>query len=294
MRKLAPFFGFLGACVFHIKNLTIITSYKTNLFDPCVFIGYAHLQKGYKCLHVPSKRVYIYRHVIFDETSFPFRDGTVSLDTNSAGTSASIPTGALDTVLALWLPAPSDITCELTSSPASVSQQYTNSSPMLASSGPDLSLESPSLSSPISTSSPARIFNEAAQPSLPPDRLPSLHTDPIPQPEAAVNRHPMITRTQDNTRRSKLMPEFVAYLSTLETEPATFSQAQKHACWRESMTTEMAALATNHTWTLVPPPDSHNIIGCKWVYKIKRRADGTIERYKACLVAKGAEQRTWS
>lgn len=38
-------------------------------------------------------------------------------------------------------------------------------------------------------------------------------------------------------------------------------------------------------------PKGKNIIGCKWVYKIKRKADGTIDRYKACLVAKGYKQQ---
>jgi Reverse transcriptase (RNA-dependent DNA polymerase) len=56
------------------------------------------------------------------------------------------------------------------------------------------------------------------------------------------------------------------------------------------MALKMQALTNNHTWTLVPLPPGHHVVGCKWVYKIKRLADGSIERYKARLVAKGFHQ----
>jgi len=42
---------------------------------------------------------------------------------------------------------------------------------------------------------------------------------------------------------------------------------------------------------LVSPPTHANIVGCRWIYKIKRKADGAIERYKARLVAKGFHQQ---
>ncbi len=54
------------------------------------------------------------------------------------------------------------------------------------------------------------------------------------------------------------------------------------------MNIEFDVLLKNHTWKLVP---SHNLIGCKWVFRIKRKANGSIERHKACLVAKGFHQQ---
>jgi histone deacetylase 1/2 len=56
------------------------------------------------------------------------------------------------------------------------------------------------------------------------------------------------------------------------------------------MQDEYDALMTNKTWTLVPPSPHKNIIDCKWVYRVKHRADGTIDRYKDWLVAKGFKQ----
>jgi hypothetical protein len=44
-------------------------------------------------------------------------------------------------------------------------------------------------------------------------------------------------------------------------------------------------------WHLVPPQSDRNIIDCKWVYKVKHKANGSIDRYKARLVIKGFKQR---
>jgi hypothetical protein len=49
-------------------------------------------------------------------------------------------------------------------------------------------------------------------------------------------------------------------------------------------------LEKTHTWDLVDFPCGKFVIGCKWVYKIKTKFDGTIEWYKAHLVAKGYAQ----
>jgi hypothetical protein len=56
------------------------------------------------------------------------------------------------------------------------------------------------------------------------------------------------------------------------------------------MQVEFNALLKNQTWTLVPSSATNNVVGCKWVFKLKRKADGTIERHRARLVAKGFHQ----
>lgn len=58
-----------------------------------------------------------------------------------------------------------------------------------------------------------------------------------------------------------------------------------------AMNEELNALKANQTWSLVPLPQGKHSIGCKWVYKLKFQADGSIERHKAKLVAKGYTQR---
>jgi hypothetical protein len=57
------------------------------------------------------------------------------------------------------------------------------------------------------------------------------------------------------------------------------------------MEDEHDALLKNKTWHLVPPSSGKNLIDCKWVYRIKKYADDTIDRYKGRLVAKGFKQR---
>uniref|UniRef100_A0A2N9GWR7 Reverse transcriptase Ty1/copia-type domain-containing protein n=1 Tax=Fagus sylvatica TaxID=28930 RepID=A0A2N9GWR7_FAGSY len=57
------------------------------------------------------------------------------------------------------------------------------------------------------------------------------------------------------------------------------------------MASEFDALQRQQTWSLVPPSSDQNVIGCRWVYKIKRNTDGSVSRYKARLVAKGFHQQ---
>jgi hypothetical protein len=56
------------------------------------------------------------------------------------------------------------------------------------------------------------------------------------------------------------------------------------------MSEELAALNSTGTWDLIPLPPKPVPITHKWVYKVKTKADGSVECYKARLVARGFQQ----
>ena len=74
-------------------------------------------------------------------------------------------------------------------------------------------------------------------------------------------------------------------------EPLSFKDANRYLVWHNAMQEEIWALHSNQTWLLVPSHPSMNVIGCRWVYKIKRQADCQIDQYKAWLVAHGFTQQ---
>ncbi|KAJ1685430.1 hypothetical protein LUZ63_016820 [Rhynchospora breviuscula] len=259
----------------------------------CVFIGYAMAQKGYKCLHIPTGRIFVSRHVIFNEQIFPFQFESLQCD----------PAASSSNQYSLWAPVysqhqfgpsnsadvpvstlgPSDVLAHSTtacsiSAARPVSSASAPSTQRLPNSNCAARATDQPLSSDISSVSP---FPSTKSTSV------SSSTDPSPP-----SSHPMTTRSKDTTRRSKKFPDFVAYLATTpaNADPTSFVQASKVSHWQEAMTKEIQALLYNKTWVLVPPHVDQHIVGCKWIFKTKRHANGTIERYKARLVAKGFTQ----
>jgi hypothetical protein len=73
-------------------------------------------------------------------------------------------------------------------------------------------------------------------------------------------------------------------------EPRSYDEAMSSPVCNEWMTAkkeEMESMRTNKVWELLDLPLRRKSIGNKWVLKIKRMADGCIDKYKARLVAKG-------
>lgn len=90
----------------------------------------------------------------------------------------------------------------------------------------------------------------------------------------------------------KLKPHYQHYLEDFTSiiEPRTFSETSQDPRWMEAMKAEIQALEENKIWKIVQLPPGKSPIGCKWVFKVKYQANGTIERFKARLIAKGYNQ----
>jgi len=85
---------------------------------------------------------------------------------------------------------------------------------------------------------------------------------------------------------------YIVYL--VDDTPTTIKEAFSSLdadLWKEAIRNEMDLIMSNGTWEVVEWPYGCKPIGCKWVFKKKLRPDGTIERYKARLVAEGYTQR---
>jgi hypothetical protein len=81
---------------------------------------------------------------------------------------------------------------------------------------------------------------------------------------------------------------------SLQSDPTPLEEALSSIdsdFWREAINDEMDSLISNNTWKLVDLPPGCKTIGCKWVLRRKLKPDGTIEKFKTRLVAKGFKQK---
>ena len=82
----------------------------------------------------------------------------------------------------------------------------------------------------------------------------------------------------------------------MDDTPTTIEEAYSSPdadLWKEAVRSEMDSVMSNGTWEIVDRPYGCKPIGCKWVFKKKLRPNGTIERYKIRLVAKGYTRKEY-
>lgn len=126
------------------------------------------------------------------------------------------------------------------------------------------------------------------------ENIPESSNDEEQLPKYGPGR-PRIVRTGAPGRPAKQKNRLNVIQTTEEVkvpENVTAAINDTHSSkWKEAMQLEFNSLVANNTWSLVDLPANKKTIGNKWVFSLKRDAEGNIERYKARLVAKGCSQQ---
>ncbi|GKC14039.1 ribonuclease H-like domain-containing protein [Tanacetum coccineum] len=104
-----------------------------------------------------------------------------------------------------------------------------------------------------------------------------------------MSTYPMVTRAKADI--FKPLERMNCHVTTTSPLPRSHVHALRDPHWKEAMLDEYNALISNGTWALVPRPANVNVVRSMWLFKHKFKADGSLSRYKARLVANGRSQQ---
>ncbi|KAM5572540.1 hypothetical protein ABKV19_012545 [Rosa sericea] len=362
--------------IFGSSCYPFLRPYNHDKLDPrttkCVFLGYALGYKGVFCYSVPQNKLWMSRHVIHDETSFPFLSSShpVSHPPDpvtffpSSATSPTLP----PQMPALHSPCPlSEVPTELegdnggndmsndgnysdevngvngtsnalnnlhneTDNEVSISgdtngdqvnmQNEVNSDENsgIPEAGIDVQDNSsigdiPEAGIDVQNNSSIGGLNANENNAL--QFGGNITTENLPQELDFIvnqnyNDHSMMTRAKNGIIKQKTFEDFYCFSAVAQqklydeypffsgftavsdisdvVEPRSFKAASGKSEWDQAMLEEIEALNKQGTWSLVPCPKNRNIVGSKWIYKVKKNPDGSVSRYKARLVAQGFSQ----
>ena len=248
--------------VFGCKAYAYVPPEQRNKFDnvsvECIFVGYPEGTKGYRLFNVSSGKFIRSRNVKFYETEFFEWKGEM-ITTNHT-----------------------DIFCEK-------GFKYFELEPNLNSLDMNTAEDDQCKGTEIQ---PEILIEDTEEEVRPEIQVEETETEPVERNETYEDK--FLRETENLGKRKIHRPakydDYECNISPLLEEPKSIEAALSNENWGEAIRSEMSSLMRNETWSLVPRPVNKNVVGSKWIFKLKRNPDGSIERYKARLVAQGFTQ----
>lgn len=247
--------------------------------SPCVFLGYPHGFKGYKVLDLHTNVISISRNVVFHENTFPFSENFPAASDSDIFGQHVLP-----------LPVPDSIFPAYFDVGSSTDASFFNHEDIIADSVPSSIVESSN--QPVASDSVIPCQRTRRQTKAPAyldqyhcylldkTSFPSHTTHTTSYPISAFLSYDHFSETHKN---------FLLSITT-KSPPKTFQEALNSDEFNGSMKAEMNSLESTGTWSVCELPVGKHPVGCKWIHTYKYHADGTVERPKSRLVAKGYTQ----
>jgi hypothetical protein len=217
---------------------------------PCAFIGYSETQKGFKCYDIKNDKLLVSRNVNFVENESGF-EGNTSQDINF---DYSFLFKLLSNDENSYVESP--IEDRTTVEPIVYTRRNQNAT----------------------NESVNQSNNEALE---------------IPSEQTTIRRSERTSRIPNKfVSYDSFSPRHRACLIAIHSyfEPSCYNEAKNLPEWKKAMHIELDALKEANTWEILNLPIGKKTIGCRWVFKVKTKSDGSLERHKARLVAKGYSQ----
>ncbi|CAN0871895.1 Retrovirus-related Pol polyprotein from transposon TNT 1-94 [Linum grandiflorum] len=266
--------------VFGCVCFVLLPKKERHKLDPktarCVFVGYSDRFKGYLCYDPGERRMRISCHVMFLEQIMYY---TASRDDHTPSLDFLISLPHFDEVVASPIDdAPQDDHLTLDLSLPS------------ASSGSSAAFVPPDTNSDSLVSSSSYTGESSTGSST--SRSPSHGTIEL---EVTTTSPPLVPAPR-RSNRSNLgqtparLQDYVGYSTEPIPVPSHYRFAVGHPEWDKAVQDEFQALEANQTWEVIPRFPGVSTIGSRWVFTIKLKPDGSLDRYKARLVALGYRQ----
>ena len=282
----------------------------------CMFVGYPHGQKAYKVFDLEKRVFLVSRDVVFSEEEFPYRK-IVSSSTMGNSVIPSIVTPAVvyeeeqstvvdtrttNVPVVEQATVSEQVVVEVQTSDINSVVEHTSESEteielvrekesdLISGTNDEVVQQRPA----IETQEPLRRSKRETKQSV---RLSGYVLDPSgkgskDEASSQVQSDESPYPIQNFVGYAKFSLVHRAYLTSISVlrEPRSYSEAVKDEKWCVALREEISAKHKNETWGLETLPSGKKVIGCKWVFTIKYKADGSVERYKARLVAMGNRQ----
>lgn len=258
----------------------------------CVYLGVPKHKKGYRLMDIESHDTVYSRDVKFDERTYP---NLAHLTESSSQKEASFPLTTLAPTLG----------SDPTSTNRAPSATSTNGAPSATATSQTSMSDAQHawlrVRDELKRNHYTFVSDASNQTSIDPAskrQRSALRAEPSPAPAFSTETTkdaPLLDSPEDQEEIRK-RTELVYTLLAIRyiTEPNTYKKAMisEHAPqWDAATKSEYSSHMTNGTWVLVPPPPGRKILQNRWVFVVKYKGDGSIDRFKARLVIKGFLQQ---